>query len=104
MKTNLPADIAHQIKIDFGETKAAEVINYLLEKIPERMPNSAPARLFRCIVYLAEGDRDKLDQAIDLCVGDPRDVMFGAEYEVQGSRCVRKRDFNKPFGKAELTR
>ena len=44
-----------------------------------------------------------MDRYIEMCLGDPCDVMLAAEYETGGdSKLVRKRDFNNPFGKAQL--
>jgi hypothetical protein len=48
---------------------------------------------------LAQGDRKLLEQYIEMCLQDTRDVMLNAEYETDSKRqLVRVRDFAKPFG------
>lgn len=99
----IPADIRQRVIADFGQEDAEEIYEYLLEKIPDGLPNGTRPRHLRCILYLAKGDRKRLDEAIELCLMDPRDVMVAAEYE-DGPRggLNRKRDFGRPFEQAEL--
>lgn len=101
----IPEDIRQRVEQDFGTEQTEPIYDYLLEQIPDGLPNGTRPRHLRCILYLAKGDKELLDQAIALCLSDPRDVMLNAEYE-DGPRggLVRKRDFSKPFEKADLPR
>lgn len=99
--TGLPSDIRERVAQDFGSEQADEVYRYLLNQIPDNLANGTRRRHLRCILYLAHGDRTLLDQFIDLCRGDARDVMLAAEYEEDPEgELVRKRDFEKPFAQS----
>ena len=87
----IPDDIKQRIERDFGKRNAKEITELLLTKIPSG-GNGTRERHLRCILYLAKGNRKKLDKYIEACVTDPRDVMVWAE------GIDMKRDFNKPFG------
>ena len=103
--SEIPPDIRQRIVDDFGEVDADEIYDHLLDRIPEGLPNGTRPRHLRCILYLAAGSRHLLEEAIKLCLGDPRDVMLQAEYE-DGPRggLNRKRDFERPFGDADLVK
>lgn len=90
---SLPDDIRARAIQDFGPSEGPDVYTRLITEIPERMPNSSWPRTLRCILYLADGDPARLTDAIRLCLQDPRDVMYAAEYDQE----VRVRDFNDPF-------
>lgn len=98
---NLPSDIRERVAQDFGPEQADGVYRHLLHQIPDGLANGTRRRHLRCILHLAHGDRALLDQYIELCLGDARDVMLAAEYE-EGSQggLVRKRDFEKPFAQS----
>jgi predicted esterase len=103
MSTEIPDDIQQRVVRDFGQQHADDIGRYLLERIPSGLPNGMRPRHLRCILYLAKGDREQLDRYIEMCLRDTRDVMLGAEYETTSdSKLVRKRDFNKPFDKAQI--
>ena len=99
----IPEDIKEKMESDFGLTLTETLFPYLLEKIPEGLPNGTRDRHLRCVLHLAGGDPRRLDDAIDLCRSDPRDVMLSAEY-VTGPRggLHRVRDYSRPFGQSEL--
>jgi hypothetical protein len=98
-----PDDIRQRVIEDFGPESAAEIYDYLLSRIPDGLPNGTRPRHLRCILFLAKGDRALLDQYIELCLQDTRDVMLQAEYKM-GSRggLVRVRDFAKPFDRSPI--
>jgi hypothetical protein len=101
----LPEDILARVREDFGPERADEVYRYLLDRVPDGLPNGTRPRHLRCILYLAQGDRALLDRYIELCLQDTRDVMLQAEYETRrGSDLRRVRDFAKPFDQARLRR
>ena len=101
----LPDDIRHRVLEDFGSDRADEIYEYLLDRIPDGLPNGTRPRHLRCILYLANGDQALLDRYIELCLQDTRDVMLQAEYDTRrGWNLVRVRDFAKPFGQSEIQR
>jgi hypothetical protein len=99
----LPADIRERAFSDFGPSAGAEIYHHLLERIPDGLPNGTRPRHLRCILYLARGDRARLETYIQMCLEDTRDVMLAAEYEkTETANPTRKRDFARPFENAEL--
>ena len=101
--SEVPDDIRQRVIADFGPEAADDVYGYLLSRIPEGLPNGTRPRHLRCILYLAKGDKARLDRFIAMCLQDTRDVMLSAEYETDShSRLVRKRDFSQPFDQAEM--
>ena len=99
----LPDDIRQRVVHDFGPELAADVYRYLLDRIPDGLPNGTRPRHLRCILYLAKGDRTMLDRYIEMCLQDTRDVMLQAEYEMESAAgFVRVRDFGKLFGQSQI--
>ncbi len=99
----VPGDIRQRVIDDFGPEEADEVYRYLLSRIPDGLPNGTRPRHLRCILYLANGGRNLLDEWIKMCLQDTRDVMLYAEYEPDSrGKLVRKRDFSKPFGRESI--
>jgi hypothetical protein len=102
-RDEVPHDIRERILADFGPEQADTIFRYLLDRIPDGLPNGNRPRHLRCILYLARGDRALLDSAIELCLTDTRDVMLAAEYDTTTvAHPRRRRDFGKPFAQAEL--
>jgi hypothetical protein len=98
-----PDDIRQRVIEDFGPGVADNVYRYLLDRIPEGLPNGTRPRHLRCVLYLANGDRTLLDRYIEMCLQDTRDVMLNAEYETDSNaRLVRVRDFEKPFDRSRI--
>ena len=94
----VPDDIRQRVINDFGPELADNIYRYLLNRIPDGLPNGTRPRHLRCIVYLAKGDRSLLDRYIEMCLQDTRDVMLNAECETDShARPIRVRDFGKPF-------
>lgn len=95
-------DIREKIKTDFGE-KAAHILEILDEAIAKTDYLSTP-RIIRCILFLADGNMDKLKKMIVNAQHDTRDVLLWAEYEQIGEpfHPKRIRDFNKTFDECEI--
>jgi len=89
-------DILEKIETDFENSK--EVVEIL--KAMEPM-NHGPIsdRVYRGIVFLAQGSIEKLNHYIELYYKDYRDLLWQAEYE---NPEVRKYDFNKSFDELGL--
>ena len=99
----VPNDIRQRVIADFGPELANDIYRYLLDRIPDGLPNGTRPRHLRCILYLAKGDRTLLDRYIEMCLQDTRDVMLNAEYETDSNvRFVRVRDFGKPFDRSHI--
>jgi hypothetical protein len=99
----VPNDILQRVIADFGPELADDVYRYLLDRIPDGLPNGTRPRHLRCILYMAKGDRTLLDRYIEMCLQDTRDVMLNAEYETDSNaRLVRVRDFGKPFDGSQI--
>ena len=99
----LPDDIRQRVIHDFGPELADDVYRYLLDRIPDGLPNGTRPRHLRCILYLAKGDRTLLDRYIEMCLQDTRDVMLQAEYEMESAAgFARVRDFGRPCGQSPI--
>jgi hypothetical protein len=94
-------DISEKIVLDF-EDNASEAFRILDEAILKRDYLGHP-RIIRCIIFLSDKDLNNLKNNINMAAGDPRDVMFCAEYihRGQGASPKRIRDFSKPFNMAD---
>jgi hypothetical protein len=92
-------DIQQQIELDFNDmsAKAIEILGDAISKTDYLKTD----RVIRCILFLSNGDIDKLRKFIDNATFDTRDVMLWAEYEkLDGEfNYKRIRDFNKTFDK-----
>jgi len=65
--------------------------------------NKMSNRIIRCVIFLAEGDLEKLEHYIKIAKTDYRDVIFMAEYiEHEKKHPKRLRDFNRSFGRHDL--
>jgi len=89
-------DILDKINIDFE--KPEEVVKVLLAmESKEQAPISD--RIYRGIIFLSEGNMDKLNHFIELFFQDYRDLLWQAEYEDPE---IQKYNFNKSFRKLGL--
>ena len=86
---SLPADVVRKIASDFPNEPLG-IILALLDDYggPERL------RVIRCVIYLAEGNADKLLEFIGSARTDYRDVIYWAEYDGSDRKI---RDFGQPF-------
>ena len=74
----LPEDIVTRVRQDFGEDDGLLVLQEL-KNLQREDDELFCDRLLRCIVALAKGSIEKLDQEIGATRWDPRDVMVAAE-------------------------
>jgi hypothetical protein len=95
-------DIQQRIINDFKDSsdKAIEILDFAISQTDYLKTD----RIIRCIVFLANGDIDKLKKFIDNAIFDTRDVMFWAEYNNRNSfqNAKRIRDFNKTFDNCSI--
>ena len=96
------ADILNRIHTDF--TNEASMVLKIFEEAIAKADYLNSDRILRCILFLAEGDIEKLRNNIEVAIFDPRDVMLWAEYannpKLETSKRIR--DFNNVFEQAEL--
>lgn len=73
---------------DFGNQSdlALSRIERLAERFQEVYREPASPRIIRCVLHLASGDVDSLEQYIDTCLKDYRDIILWAEYDSEGNR------------------
>ncbi len=93
-------DIIQQLQQDFTDLSDSAIS--ILQDAITKTDYLKTDRIIRCIIFLANGDIDKLKKSIDHAIFDPRDVMLRAEYENlnnQDFKYKRVRDFNKTFDK-----
>lgn len=101
---HLSEDILVQIELDFKEYRANAI--ELLNAALKEDDCLRGERIVRCIIFLANGDLGQLTLSIEDAKGDPRDVMYWAEYLNRDSlgSATRVRDFNKPFNENNLSK
>ena len=87
-------DIFQKIEKDFGTE--AKVAREELDILDAKTKGLIDNRLLRSIIYLAEGNIEKLKMYIAMARLDWRDVLWQAEYDSPDDT-MRKRDFNKTF-------
>lgn len=94
---DLPEDILQKITDDFGSEITPGVLSRLagfIGQLADGYGEAPDARVLRCVVHLAAGDRKQLEDACRLALTDTRDVIYRAEYD-KSERQVR--DFTLPF-------
>jgi hypothetical protein len=89
-------DIQNKLRHDFPEKEFYVAIEMLSEWDAERK-GLLDDRLFRCAIFLAKGDIDRLKIQVELGKHDYRDLIVAAEYEGD----LRVRDFTKVFSKTK---
>lgn len=89
-------DIVEKIEMDFENSE--EVIKVLTEMV-SRNNEAISERIYRAIIYLSEGNIEKLNYYIELYFKDYRDLIWQAEYEDPE---IQKYDFNKSFNELGL--
>jgi hypothetical protein len=92
----LPEDISKQLTRDFkdGSSEAHEILKMFLTDYP-KVPEII--RVCRCSVHMAQGDMNKLLEALSIARVDYRDLIAAAEYKDWPVNPVRVRDFTQPF-------
>lgn len=90
----LSSDIRLKVIHDFDRPDEAQLVLKLLEEFKAQNRDLSGDRIVRCIVFVANGDLDLLDKALQLAVIDYRDLIVWAEYDKDR---VQIRDMTKPF-------
>lgn len=93
----LPEDIQQRITSDFGIEEAPGALTRLagfIGQLADAHGEPPDARVLRCVVFIAAGDRKKLEVACRLALSDTRDVIHQAEYDGDDHQ-VRRLD--QPF-------
>jgi len=89
-------DILNKIEVDFENPE--EVVN-ILEAMESMNRGPISDRVYRGIVFLAQGNMNKLNHFIELSFNNYRDLLWQAEYEDPE---VQKYDFAKSFNELGL--
>ena len=90
----LPEDIGAQIDKDFGPD--ARSVRALFDAYDDAVPE--PARVVRCVIFLAQRDAGRVPSLLKAARDDYRDVMLWAEYtDHAAAHPKRLRDLAKPF-------
>ncbi len=87
-------DIEEKINRDFKPPDETALVLSVLGDFADRHPDLSIDRILRCIVFVADGDMNTLEQAIDLAKLDYRDLIVWAEYDRDDNRI---RDLTLPF-------
>lgn len=90
----LARDIWGKVNRDFETPEEAALALSVLNDFVEQNRELSSDRILRCIVFLANGDLDRLEEALDLAIRDYRDLIVRAEYNEKNERV---RDLNRPF-------
>ena len=61
-------------------------------------------RIIRCVIFLANNGIESFKSSLDSAKGDPRDVMYWAEYEgdFKNHKVKQIRNFNKTFKQNDI--
>lgn len=90
----LAQDIVEKVDQDYKTPdEAALALSVLADFIEENRELSSD-RILRCIVFVANGDLDTLDKAMELAKTDYRDLIVWAEYDENFEQI---RDTSIPF-------
>lgn len=89
-------DIKSKIETDFGKLAPKAFIMFQNAFVKADYINND--RIIRCIIFLANGNMQKLEEYIQAAITDPRDVILWAEYEdISQPTPKRLHNFNNPF-------
>ena len=90
----LARDIWGKVNKDFETPEEAALALSVLADFVDQNKKLSSDRIVRCIVFVANGDLNRLEKAIDLAREDYRDLIVWAEYDEKNERV---RDFSNPF-------
>ena len=90
----LARDIWGKVNKDFETPEEAALALSVLADFVAQNQEFSSDRILRCIVFVANGDLNRLEKAIDLAREDYRDLIVWAEYDEKNQRV---RDFSNPF-------
>lgn len=90
-------DIVEEMKVRFDSdfSEANRMLNEYLSKFDYLNSD----RIIRCVIFLSDNGIESFKSFLESAKGDPRDVMWWAEYENRESLETNKRvrDFDKTF-------
>ncbi|MFD2567339.1 hypothetical protein [Pseudotenacibaculum haliotis] len=93
----LPKDIVEEMRIRFDSdfNNANKILTEYLNKYDYLNSD----RIIRCVIFLANDEIQSFKSFLESAKGDPRDVIWWAEYDNRDSlnNNKRVRDFSKPF-------
>jgi hypothetical protein len=87
-------DIWGRVNKDFETPEEAALALSVLADFVDQNQELASDRILRCIVFVAKGDLNRQEKAIDLAKKDYRDLIVWAEYNEKSERV---RDLTNPF-------
>jgi hypothetical protein len=87
-------DIWGRVNKDFETPEEAALALSVLADFVDQNQELASDRILRCIVFVAQGDLNRLEKAIGLAKEDYRDLIVWAEYSEKSERV---RDLTNPF-------
>ena len=90
----LARDIWGKVNKDFETPEEAALALSVLADFTDQNQELSSDRTLRCIVFVANGDLNRLEKAIDLAKTDYRDLILLAEYDEKNERV---RDLTNPF-------
>ena len=98
----LSKDIAEEMKTRFDSD--FDTANKILTEYLTKYDYLNSDRIIRCVIFLANNGIESFKSVLESAKGDPRDVMWWAEYENQESfdNNKRVRDFNKTFSENNI--
>lgn len=91
----LPEDIIAKVRKDFSEDDRIPILQ-MLSEYQQQHPGQ-PARILRCIIFVADGSFEKFADAVALAKLDWRDLIVSAEYDIRSGEQHHVRNFNSPF-------
>lgn len=98
----LPHDIIVEMESRFNSDYDS-AINILTEYITQNKYLNSD-RIIRCVIYLTNGGIESFKSYLESAKGDPRDVIYWAEYEgdFENHNVEQIRDFNKTFDQNDV--
>jgi hypothetical protein len=90
----LARDIWGKVNKDSETPEEAALALSVLADFVDQNQELASDRILRCIVFVAKGDLNRQEKAIDLAKKDYRDLIVWAEYDEESERV---RDLSNPF-------
>jgi hypothetical protein len=90
----LARDIWGKVNKDFETPEEAALALSVLADFVDQNQELSSDRIVRCIVFVANGDLNRLEKAIELAKEDHRDLIVWAEYNEKNERV---RDLTNPF-------
>ena len=90
----LARDIWGKVNKDFETPEEAALALSVLADFMVQNQELSSDRILRCIVFVANGDLNRLEKAMDLAKEDYRGLIVLAEYDEKNERV---RDLSNPF-------